>query len=196
MSTAHSAMVNMFSNPDPHNQGVYHMLMKLYPSFAKKVFDSSQFISKLVMIGYDSSDVLEFPICGKCEALAVPTEPLITKDKRTGKTRVIPQCGCFKCGATSKNPVTFREWIRDEIKHKAPPDLIAQLDDLLDEATDMMALQMMRKAEADLGQFLKERNGKAGQILMPDGTEHQVAKGKVTLNEFSMNDADFKKTLD
>lgn len=196
MSTAHQMMSNMFSQPDPHNAGVYHKLMEIYPNFAKKVFDSSQFISKLVMIGYDSSDVLDFPICGKCESLAAPTDPRVIKDKVTGQLRSIPQCGCFKCGTITQSPIKFRDWIKDEVRHKVDKDFLEQLDDMLDVAVDLYARQMMGMAERDLMQALKERNGKAGSILMQDGTEHAVPKAKVTLNEFSLSDSDFKKTLD
>ena len=194
MSLAHQQMVNMFSNPDPHNQGIYNMLMKLYPAFAKKVFEGSGFIGKLVRMGYDSSDVLDFPICGRCESLAA-----LDGYHWNGK-QYVNKCTCMKegCGHTTVNPITFREWIRDEIRHTAPKEVIEQLDDLLDMAVDLYAKQMMAKAERDLTEALALKNGairQAGSIIMPDGETH-VVPAKISVNEFSMSDKDFKQTLD
>ncbi|NCU39107.1 hypothetical protein EOL96_08845, partial [Candidatus Saccharibacteria bacterium] len=151
MSLAHIQMVNMFSNPDPHNAAIHAMLMQLYPAFAKKVFEGSGLIGKLVRIGYDSADVLDFPICGRCESLAAYTDSYFKKGA-DGQMYEIPRCGCLKdgCGHITNNPTTFREWIKDEIRHKAPKSLIDELDDMIDFATDMFGRQMMSKAESDL----------------------------------------------
>lgn len=177
-NATYKAMQNMFAQPDPASAGVYNSLMSIYPAFAKKIFERGDFMSKLVRSGMNPMFILDYPICGRCEALAPQSGP--------------NRCTCMResCGHTTVNPVTFRVWLKDELKRKAPPQVV----DAIDLAVDSVALTMMRMAEREL------KNAMAGDVqrrslIMPDGSEHAVMqenkKAKITVNETMISDSDF-----
>lgn len=190
LSASHRAMFNSFLQPDPHSEGVYKFLMDLYPAFAKKVFEGGGFVAKLVRSGLNPIDIMDYHICGRCEALA----PLSGFAKKNG--RLVNKCTCMKegCGATTIDPPTFRDWMKDELRHKAPPD-IAEVADM---AVDAIAMNMMKKAEQELARAMSmdnaKRNEKTG-ILMPDGSMHEVQKARISVNESPLSDAEYNRLL-
>lgn len=192
MNIAHQAMFNSFKNKDPHTEGVYQMLDQMYPAFRKKVFEGSGFIGWLVRSGYDATDVLEYPICGRCESLAA-LDGYALKDGR-----YVNRCSCMKCGHTTINPVSFREWIADELRHKAPQKFLEQLDDALDFAVDITAQQMMAKAEHELKQMMGMESAKNKGLIMPDGTFRSVdeQRAKINVRPVGLSDDVFKKSLE
>lgn len=164
MTEAHAAMYQSFANPDPHSMGLLKLLKEIYPQFAKRIFQNNKTMELLVMYGMNPMDMLDYPICGRCETLAA----------WAGYTKSgVHQCKCFAdgCGATTNNPVTMREWMLDELRHKAPPD-IAEIAEV---AVDVTAMYMMKMALNEVA----KASGKVPQeekmgILMPDGTERKV----------------------
>jgi len=137
-----AAMYRSLLNDDPRSRGVYNALMEVYPAFAKKIFQDNKLMEILVMRGGNPMLILNYPVCGKCETLALPHTPI----KQNGKS--IPRCGCVsdKCGAITKNPITFREWLVMELKNKVPKDSIS----VVMNSVDMIALSMMRKSALEM----------------------------------------------
>lgn len=164
---AHIALFNTFGKEDPHSVGLAKLLNELYPKFAKQLFHRNPFMERLVKSNFNPMEMLDYPICGKCETLAAPTDPIIKNG------RVIQRCGCMAegCGAITNSPVTLRTWMIDELKHKAPAD-IAEIAEI---AVDYTALSMMRKAMGEYERVLgkTEEQRKAG-LLKADGTPYRA----------------------
>lgn len=152
-----AAMYKSLLNDDPRSRGVYNALMEVYPAFAKKIFQDNKLMELLVMRGGNPMLILNYPICGKCETLALPHTPI----KQNGKS--IPRCGCVseKCGAITKNPILFREWLIMELKRKVPKESIP----LVLNAVDIIALSMMRKSALEM-----KRLEESASVLSPGGT--------------------------
>ena len=134
---ARQSIVAQFAMPDERSFGVFKMLSDVYPAFSKKVLEGNELMQRLVMTGMNPMDIMDYPICGKCETLAPYSGIALQYNKRVRK------CTCVKpgCGATTVNPVTFRRWIKDEMKSKAPPEFI----DALEVAVDVIAQRMLDK---------------------------------------------------
>ena len=131
---ANQAILQSFQARDSHSVGVMEILNELYPAFAKKIFEGNAILETLVMTGYNMMDILDYPICGKCESLALIDEPII-KEGRT-----IPRCTCVKpgCCVSTIRPVRFRDWIAYELKKKAPPAIMEVIDYAIDDVAEKM----------------------------------------------------------
>lgn len=142
MSDKQEAILRSFLLPDPKSVGAFNAIMSVYPAMAKKIFDNTPFMQKVVMTNLNNMPLLDYPICGRCERLAVWNQFRIVDG------RVEPKCTCFTegCNATTVNPVLLRNWLADELKKRAPEGYL----DIIDQAIDGIADMMMRKAMADL----------------------------------------------
>jgi hypothetical protein len=139
-----------FMNPDPASLGVYKALDEVYPAFAKKIFENNELMKRLVLSGTNPINILTYPVCGKCETLALPT----TSIERGGKK--IPRCGCVAkgCGHITVNPVTFRDWLRYELKRKMPESVIVGIET----AVDNIAMSMLIKCAGEMRRLEGETN--------------------------------------
>lgn len=174
----YQAMFNMLASPDPRSYGVYKMLDTVYPAFAKKIMDGNRHLYDLLMSGYNPMDILDYFVCDRCECLSAQSGRV-----RRGKNWYV-QSTCLnpKCGHTTTNPHTLRDWMRDELKKKATPETI----DYIDIVVDQIAESMVRKASLELAsQTLladRLRNPRIGQdgevesIIQPD------AKPRIEVN--------------
>ena len=154
--------------PDEHSMGVFKMLQDVYPAFSAKLFQGNELMQILVMSGNNPMEILDYPICGRCETLA-PYNGIGIKNGR----RVL-KCTCMaeKCGATTLEPVTLREWIRDELKKKVKEDWY----EVIEVALDQIAMTMVMKHASEQRQIMERRNGTAKPvgIILPDGSEHLI----------------------
>jgi len=151
LTDAHIATYNSFLAPDPASFGVYKLFEQFYPAFAKRIFQYNPFMKKIVMSGFNPMFILNYPVCGRCETLAAWSDTIIVNEKK------VKTCYCFAdgCGSTTRNPVTLREWMIDELKHKAPPDIAEQAEFVVDD----IAMSFMRIAKAQLENVLSEHRG-------------------------------------
>jgi hypothetical protein len=143
-SQLRSAILNSFSNPNPESYGVFRMIDEVYPAFAKKIFQNNDFMKQVVMSGYSPMHILDYPICGRCETFAAYSG--------------VNQCSCFGkgCGATTVNPITFRQWLIMEMKRKAPPSFADNIEFAVDAAAMAMVQKYVREARELLA---KEKGG-------------------------------------
>jgi hypothetical protein len=113
------------------------MLQDVYPAFSRKIFEGNELMQRLVMTGYNPMDIMDYPVCGRCETLAPWSGFGVSYGKKYRK------CTCVRpgCGASTTNPVTFRKWVKEELKKKAPADFM----DALDLAVDKIAQRMLEK---------------------------------------------------
>lgn len=173
LNASQKAMFKTFETPDPHSFGVFKMLQDLYPAFAQKIFSGNPFMKRIVMSGYNPMSILDYPICGRCETIASPDIPKY----KNGKKHTACICFANKCGATTLDPITFKTWLKDELKHKAPPDIAENAEFVVDQ----IAFRMMKVAMQNLENSMKQQsfaNNKKLGILMPDGSERQVDDSK------------------
>jgi hypothetical protein len=170
MSTkAHSTMMNGFANTDERSMGVLKMLEEVYPAFAQKIFEGNDLMRNLIMTGYNPMDILDYPICGKCERIAVFSG--------YGKVygRQVQQCACMAegCGHTTNSPITLREFIMYELKKRVKSEEFAVA---IEYAIDGIAASMMNKHVKELKATMLEHNFNAQEktgILLADGTVYQ-----------------------
>lgn len=144
--TRYDAMTNITKMPNSHAMGVMKLIDSYYPAFAKKIFQKNPLMEKIVMANFSTMDILIYPICGKCEALAAycryQQNPDGTNvfDKEGKKVGV---CRCLKCGSETIGPITFYDWCLMELKKKAPKDIESELIF----AVDVVAERAMQDAK-------------------------------------------------
>jgi hypothetical protein len=174
------AMFNSFQQPDAHSYGVYKLLADFYPAFGKKIFEGNPFMMKLIMSGYNPMDILEYPVCGRCETLAA-----WNGYARRGKQH-IPQCTCMaeKCGHTTVNPVTLRQWMADELKKKAPPDIAEIADFAVDSVAEAMTRMATNELMVAMGKVSEQKNEQMGIM-------GRFGKDIVSENKIEVHAADF-----
>ena len=193
-SNAHNAMFGMFKMQDARSFAVLKFIEDVYPSFAEKLFKNNQFMEKLVTSQYNPIDILDYPICGRCETLAAWHGTGVSYGKR------YKACSCFAkgCGHKTVNPVTLRVWMKDELKKKAPPLLIEHAEQMVDETILGMLKLAQRQVDDALVERFKLTNNKIGQ---PDNeteftnnpfpeTNVQVKEGKLSKSYEEMIDVD------
>jgi hypothetical protein len=142
---------------DPHSMGVQKALMEVYPALAKKIFEGNALIEKLVMSGYNMMDILEYPICNKCEGLA-----LYNGYGKIGD-RFYARCTCIRdgCHSSTINPSTLRQWLQNELRHKMPQEEI----DNLNFKVDKIAESMLRKYKNECRQEYLKHNAIAREQM-------------------------------
>jgi len=153
--------------PDERSVGVLKILRDIYPAFEKKIFESNKIMERLIMSGFNSMDILQYPICGKCETLAPYSLSVIKNGKR------VQTCTCMRCRQTTVNPVTFRDWIKDEIRHKATPEILSILEYAVDRMAERMVQRYTQKANSIVETQNMQNRHRMG-IVMPDGSTHEV----------------------
>ena len=142
----YDALNKVLTMPNSHAMGVMKLLKEYYPSFAKKVFEGNPLMEKIVMANFGSMDILNHPICNRCEALSAyfryaknPDGTFIFKEDG----RKVGVCRCLKCGSETVNPLTFYDWCLLELKRKAP----AHIDTDLIFAVDVVAERLLEDAK-------------------------------------------------
>lgn len=142
MTDKQEAILRSFLLPDPKSMGAFNALMNVYPALAKKLFDNNPYMQKIVMTGLNNMNILDYPVCGRCERLAVWNKFKVVNGELQWR------CTCFTegCNHTTTNPVILRDWLADELKKRAPEGYV----DIIDEAIDGIASMMVNKAMQDL----------------------------------------------
>lgn len=146
MTEGHQAILQSFGAMDAHSYGVLQVLMEIEPKIAKKIFENNIIMETFAMSGYNCMNILDYPMCGKCETIAAPDDPAFENG------HIIPKCSCLAkgCGHTTRNPVTLKEWLLYELKRKAPADIA----DVLEYAIDDLAYAMVSKVVAERNSVL------------------------------------------
>jgi len=156
---------------DPHSMGVQKALQETYPALAKKLFEGNWIMERMVMSGYNMTNILNYPMCGKCETLALLSG--------------LNQCTCTKtgCNSTTKNPVTLRDWLKYELKNKMPPEEL----EMLEYKVDRIALSMLQQYRQSLRIEYERHNEQARQKMkaqklnkVGSESEPMVKHGKIT----------------
>lgn len=155
---ARQAIFNSFGLPDEKSFGVYKALKDVYPAFAKKVFEENPLMHRLVLSGYNPMDIMEYPICGKCETLAAPSGYVV----RNGK--YVEQCTCVnpKCGATTTAPIKLKAWMRMELIKKVSPEWFDTIDSTIDGIAALWIQSYWRRQREEMERYRAESAKKIG----------------------------------
>jgi len=154
--TRYDAMDNLLTQSNAHTIGVLKILKDYYPAFAKKIFEGNPLIEQLAMCGITSFDILKYPVCNHCEALAMYFDCAKNEDgtlKKREDGSLIGVCKCKKCGTVTEDPVILYDWCLMELRKRAP----ATVDYELIIATDALAEKLIRQANYRLEKRIKEK---------------------------------------
>jgi hypothetical protein len=184
--TAKRAMMKSFEMPDERSFAVMKMLNDVYPAFASKLFQGNELMQKLVMSGYNCMDILDYPICGKCETLAAYDGYGLKDGKH------VLRCTCMdeKCGHSTLNPPTLRQWVKWELKKKVDDEWF----EALDYAVDAIAMSMVNKHKNEMAQATSVFNGERREkcIIMPDGTECSIEGNGSLVEHYSQSNEELE----
>lgn len=169
LGDAHLAMLSSLSNADERSFGVFKMLQEVYPALADKLFEGNAIMKRLILSGHNPMDILDYPLCGKCETLA----PYNGYGKKNNKR--VPRCTCMKekCSHSTLDPVTLRDWLKYEMKKKVKPDFFTIIEIAVDEIAATLMLKHIREMKRILEKKSAEDSKKLG-IYMPDGSVHEM----------------------
>ena len=173
----YQAMLNTFKQPNPHSHGVYKMLMGIYPALAKKIFEKNGLMETVVMSNLNPMNILDYYVCARCEALAAQ-DGVIVRNKQ-----VLPKCTCRAkgCGHTTVNPPTLRDWMIDEIKHKAPPDVA----EMAEYVVDVVAMRLLGQAMNDYKKIASGVQEEQQGLIVPTSGMSPTSKRKVTFDKIA-----------
>ena len=162
-SDLRKAMHRTTQMPDERSLGVYKLINEIYPALAEKIFQGNKLMKSLIMGGMNPMDIMEYPVCGKCESFAAYCDPV----KKDGK--LVKACACVRkgCGAVTPNPVEFREWLLYELKKKADPKVLAQFDTVVDRIAMNMALTAQAELLREI-EMVREKQRQQMQATNPD----------------------------
>lgn len=165
------AMQRTMQIPDERSLGVYKLINEIYPAFAEKIFQGNKLMKGLIMSGMNPMDIMEYPICGKCETFAAYTDPIVKDGK------YVHSCACVRkgCGAVTPNPVQFREWIMYELKRKTDYSTLARLDIVV----DRIAMNMALTAQAELMREMQMAREQQAKQMNTMSNEYDLAPNKI-----------------
>jgi hypothetical protein len=166
MSDAHKAILLQRSMKDPHSMGVIKALGEVYPVLQKKLFEGNALMEKLVMSGFSMMDIMDYPICGTCESLALYNGEIIKDNK------VHRRCTCIKpgCFSSTIDPPTLKQWLRYELKKKMPADEIEELDFKIDK----IAEHFINMHKAEMRNIYLKRNAEANKAMGIDNNSKKI----------------------
>ena len=182
-SNVYAAMNEVFAAPNASSMGQYQLLMKIYPALVEKLFYRNDVIMKWVLSGYNPTELLSYPVCGRCEGLAAFSGGAMKYGK------MVPACTCRRCGTRTVGPPTLREWLMDELRRKFPKYTVEYIESQVDE----LAIEMINRATMDVMEAKKmvdaERNRMMGFIL-PPGVEVDHGQDIPTHSKISQKEAE------
>lgn len=178
--SARQSIIKSFSDPNPDSLGVFKTLEDIYPSFSAKIFQGNAFMQMIVMSNYSPMHILDYPICGRCETLAMWNN----RGLKDGK--IVKKCSCFAdgCGSTTFDPPTFRDWLKEEMRKKATPQMLENLEFVV----DVTAMAMMKRSVSEQKQMMDQEASSRMQklgIVNAFGEPIQDEHCEVTLTEAS-----------
>jgi hypothetical protein len=180
-SLAHQSMMKSFEMPDERSFGVFNALKDAYPAFAEKLFEGNEIMKRLVMSGQNPMDILDYPICGRCETIA----PYNGYAKKNG--RLVNKCTCIKenCSHTTIDPITLRKWLKYELKKKVTGEdfFIA-----IEYSIDAIAATMILKQIQDASGIMKIKSASDREKLgITDDSFEQMTETKPDIQHLRNN---------
>lgn len=138
---SHEIQSRLFYMPNSHSVAVIKTIDKLYPAFAKKIFERNPIMQMLVMSGFSTTDILSYPICGHCETLAAYDDVAFKNGK------YVSRCTCFRCGKSTIDPILFKDWCEIELKKRTDENVESMLSFIVDTFAERMITDVKKKLE-------------------------------------------------
>lgn len=110
------------SNVKAGNAHSLNFLKGVNPKYAEHMYNRNRIVEAFALSEYGNVDVLEQPMCGKCEQPGWHTTgklPVMVKVKDEfgdEQDKFIYNCYCPKCGAVTENTLTLKEYLMQELK--------------------------------------------------------------------------------
>jgi len=151
ITNAHLAMSGNVMAPDARNVAILKGISEAYKELEQKMFEHNPVMRLLISSQVDVTNVFEYPVCGKCETVALWNDRKFNKET----LEYDRTCGCMRCGAFTTRPPTVRMWLKDELKRRVGPDYL----DMIDIGIDRIALSMMKTYINNLAVGIEQTNG-------------------------------------
>ena len=91
-------------------------LKDVNPAYAEHMFHQNRIVEAFAMSQYGGVDVLEHPVCKKCEKPGWNVEnPSFKSTGDEDKDREIRNCYCYSCGTTTYNTLTLKKYLISEL---------------------------------------------------------------------------------
>jgi len=92
-------------------------LKNVNPKYAEHMYYKNRVVEAFAMSHFGGVDILFQPMCGKCEQPGFNTEnPNFISTGDAEKDRDIVNCYCPRCGTSTMNTLTFRDYLMQELK--------------------------------------------------------------------------------
>jgi len=91
-------------------------LKNVNPKYAEHMYHQNRIVEAFAMSVFGGVDVLDHPVCGKCEKPGWNTfNPNFKSTGDADKDREIRNCYCEACGTTTYNTLTLRAYLVQEL---------------------------------------------------------------------------------
>ena len=91
-------------------------LKNVNPKYAEHMYHQNRIVEAFAMSEFGGVDVLEQPVCGKCEKPGWNTfNPNFVSTGDEDKDRDIKNCFCPACGTTTYNTLSLRDYLLQEL---------------------------------------------------------------------------------
>lgn len=130
---------NIFGQPNEKNLNTMNMLSKYSPKYAKHAFYIDNIVTKFAKEKFGGIEILELPMCNKCE--------------RPGLWHEGGTCECPKCGNTGKAK-SMRERFAEDLKEFGlNVNKLQALDNILPEEQEELPIILKERIDEDENQF-------------------------------------------
>lgn len=137
--------------PDKRNVKILGAISEAYKALEQKMFEHNPVMRALIQSQIDVTSVFEFPVCGKCETVALWNDSKFNKET----FQIDRTCGCMRCGTITTRPATVRQWLADELRRRVDPEFL----DMIDIGLNRIALSMMKTYLENLTIDVERANG-------------------------------------
>jgi hypothetical protein len=92
-------------------------LKDVNPKFAEHMYNQNRIVEAISMSEFGGIDVLDSPVCGRCDQPGWNIwNPNFVSSGDADKDREVRNCYCVKCGTTTYNTLTVRQYLIEVLR--------------------------------------------------------------------------------
>lgn len=100
----------------PESAESMRFLKNVNPAYAEHMYHQNRIVEAFAMSEFGGVDTLDMPICSKCEKPGWNVvDPTFVSTGDLDKDRDVRNCFCPACGTTTKNTLTLRQYLIQEL---------------------------------------------------------------------------------
>lgn len=100
----------------PESAESMRFLKGVNPKYAEHMYHQNRIVEAFAMSEFGGVDILEQPVCGKCCKAGWNTvDPTFVSSGDLDKDVNVRNCYCPACGTTTKNTLTVRQYLVQEL---------------------------------------------------------------------------------